>query len=105
VAEIFAAKFIQKSAFTVPFIMPHPYELIPNQIRFDFFFFLYQSLKKLCPGLFGVKRVAPFCKSQHSVMSPTVPEKSLELIFILVDRSAVIKLASDPMPIEFRVFT
>ena len=83
--------------------MPDPCELIPNQIRLDLSGTFHQSREILASGLFGLKKVAPIGKGQRALVSPAVPEQSLEGISVLVNESAIIKFSTKPMAIKLCV--
>ena len=86
---------IKKSAFTVPIVMPHTYELSPNQIR--------QDLWGIFSGfLIGTKFIS-FGKGQRTLISPAILERALKGIAVLVDKKAFQKLTSNPISIEVSV--
>jgi hypothetical protein len=84
-ADIFAAAFIQESAFADPVIMPRTLEFLPNKIRKDLLGFSYQFREILRSGLFAYKKVTTICIGQRPVISFAVTKQSNEAIPVLVD--------------------
>jgi hypothetical protein len=102
-ADILAATIIQESALTVPFILPLSYELYLNQIRCAFFVFLHLILELLDSGLFTLGKIVPVSESQRSLVHLAILEKSVEGISVLIEKSTIKDLTSNPISIEVDV--
>jgi hypothetical protein len=102
-ADILAATIIQKSAFTVSFILPLTYELYLNQIRCAFFVFLHLILELLDSGLFTFGKIVPISKGKRTLLPPAILEGPVERISVLVAKSAIKDLACNPISVEIAV--